>query len=100
MIDPYAFIARPFDFKGLCKIYPPKINDILDERNYPVYKKLFLSSQEDIEDEYAEKKLSLEEVPTPLGYLFDMAAADPRIKTIIVEGFEFFIKEPVLLLMD
>jgi len=54
MIDPYAFIARPFDFKGLCKIYPPKINDILDERDYPVYKKLFLSSQEDIEDEYAE----------------------------------------------
>lgn len=100
MIDPYAFIARPFDFKGLCKIYPPKINDILDERNYPVYKKLFLSSQEDIEDEYTEQKLSLDEVPTPLGYLFDMAAADPRIKTIIVEGFEFFIKEPVLLLMD
>ena len=100
MIDPYAFIARPFDFQGLCKIYPPKINDILDEKDYPVYKKLFLSSQEDIEDEYTEQQLGLDSVPTPLGYLFVMASVDPRIKQIIIKGFEFFIKEPVLLLMD
>jgi len=42
----------------------------------------------------------MDEVPTPLDYLFRMAAADPRIKQIIINGFEFFIKEPVLLLMD
>lgn len=99
MIDPHAFLARPFDFQGICKIYPPRINDVLDEKDYPVYKKLFLSSQEDVEDEYAELKLPMDEVPTPLGYLFTMAAADPRIRKITEEGFKFFIKEPVTLLM-
>jgi hypothetical protein len=39
-----------------------------------------LSSQEDIEDEYTELGLPIEEVPTPLGYLFVMSASDPRIK--------------------
>lgn len=100
MINPHAFLARPFDFQGICRVYPPRINDILDEKDYPVYRKLFLSSQEDIEDEYAEQKLPMDEVPTPLGYLFTMAAADPRIRKIVENGFEFFIKEPVILLMD
>ena len=100
MIDAYSFLGRPIQFEDICKIYPPKIKDILDEQNYSVYRKLFLSSQEDIEDEYAEQKLPMDRVPTPLGYLFQMAAMDERIKQIVVDGFQFFIKEPVLLLMD
>jgi len=54
MIDSNAFLGLPFPFKGICKVYPPKISDILTEQNYPVYRKLFLNTQEDIEDEYAE----------------------------------------------
>lgn len=100
MIDPYSFLGRPINFNDLCKIYPPKIQEVLDEKNYPVYRKLFLSSQEDIEDEYAEARFPMDQVPTPLEYLFTMASLDLRIKKIIVEGFSFFIKEPVLLLMD
>lgn len=100
MIDAYSFLGRPIQFGNICKIYPPKIQEVLDEQNYPVYKKLFLSTQEDIEDEYTEKRLPMDQVPTPLEYLFQMAAADERIKQIIVDGFYFFIREPVLLLMD
>ena len=100
MINPYSFLGRPINFKDICKVYPPKIQEVLDEQNYPVYKKLFLSTQEDIEDEYTEKKLPLDSVPTPLQYLFLMACSDARIKQIIIDGFQFFIKEPVSLLMD
>ena len=100
MIDPSFFLGYPVPFLNICSVYPPKVKDILNEKNYPVYRKLFLSSQEDIEDEYTELKLSLDNVPTPLGYLFVMIQADPRMKAIITEGFKFFIKEPVTLLED
>ena len=39
-------------------------------------------------------------VPTPLEYLFILAESDERIKKIVTESIEFFTKEPVLLLMD
>lgn len=98
MIDANSFLGLPTWFGTICQIYPPKIKDVLNERNYPVYKKIFLSSQEDIEDEYAEQKLPMNEVPTPLQYLFTLMQLDPQIKQIILDGFQFFIKEPVTLL--
>lgn len=100
MIDSNAFLGLPFSFQNICKVYPPKIKEILTEENYPVYKKIFFSTQEDIEDEYTEQKLPIDQVPTPLGYVFKLAEQDERIKKIIIDGIEFFIKEPVLLLMD
>jgi hypothetical protein len=41
----------------------------------------------------------MDSIPTPLEYLFELAK-DYRIKKIILEGMEFFIKEPVVLLLD
>lgn len=98
MIDARTFLRRPVNFNNICKIYPPSINEILDTENYLVYKKLFLSSQEDLEDEWAEQRLPLEEVPTPFQYVFEMAHTDPKIKQIILDGFKFFIHEQVALL--
>ena len=100
MIDPRAFLGRPIPFKDICKVYPPKIQEVLDEQNYPVYKKLFMSTQEDIEDEYAEQKLPMDELPTPLEYLFKLISMDERIKKIATDGLQFFIKEPATLLID
>lgn len=100
MIDPFSFLGYPLPFNNICKVYPPKIKEILTEDNYPIYKKILTISQEDIEDEYAEQKLSMEQIPTPLEYLFQLSVVDQRIKDIIVEGLQFFIKESVLLLMD
>lgn len=100
MIDSNFFLGYPSQYENICKIYPPKIKDILNEKNYPAYKKLLLSSQEDIEDEYTEMELPLEDAPTPLGYLFVMSATDERIKQIILDAFQFFIKEPVTMLPD
>ena len=98
MIDARVFLAQPIKFKNICKIYPPIIKQILNEENYLVYHKLFLNSQEDLEDEWAEQQKPLEQVPTPFEYLLMMADLDPRIKKIIIEGFNFFIHEPVMIL--
>lgn len=100
MIDPNFFLGYPVPFKDICKVYPPKVKDILNNKDFPVYKKLFLSCQEDIEDEYVEAKLSTEGMPTPFEYLFVMMAAEPKIKIIVEEGFKFFIGEPVTILQD
>lgn len=100
MIDGLAFLGYPISFENICQIYPPKVNQILLEKNYLVYKKLFLISQEDIEDEYTESKKDFTELPTPFDYLFEMASVDEQIKQIIANGFKFFIHEPVTLLID
>ena len=100
MINSNFFLGLPVPYKEICNVYPPKVNDILNEKDYPVYRKLLLSSQEDIEDEFAEQKLSMDEVPTPLEYIFMLSASDERIKKIALEGFKFFIHEPVTMLAD
>ena len=100
MINANFFLGLPVSFKGLCDIYPPKIKDLLNNKDFPVYKKLLLSSQEDIEDEYAEQQIPMEEVPTPLEYVFLMSEQDERIKQIALDAFQFFIHEPVTMLPD
>lgn len=99
MIDSNAFLGLPIKFKSICKVYPPKVKEILNDENYPVYRKIFLMSQEEIEDEFAENKLSMDNVPDPMNYLFQLAE-DIRIKKIALDGFQFFLHEPVLLLAD
>lgn len=100
MINSHFFLGIPETFQNVCWIYPPKIKDILEDKNYNVYRKIFFSSQEDIIDEYAELGLSMSEVPTPLEYVFTLIKADERLKPTIQEGFKFFIHEPVTLVED
>lgn len=100
MIDASFFLGYSLPFGNICEVYPPKIKDIVTNKNYPVYKKLFFISQEDIEDEFVEQKVSFDELPTPLEYIFTFAQADEQMAEVIRNGFEFFIHEPVTLLID
>lgn len=43
--------------------------------------------------------MPMESIPTPFEYLFELSK-DYRIKKYVLSGLEFFIKEPVILLMD
>ena len=100
MIDASFFLGYSLPFGNICEVYPPKIKDIVTNKNYPVYKKLFFTSQEDIEDEFVEQKVSFDKLPTPLEYIFTFAEADEQMAEAIRNGFEFFIHEPVTLLTD
>ena len=100
MIDASFFLGYSLPFENICEVYPPKIKDIVTNKNYPVYKKLFFTSQEDIEDEFVEQKVSFDKLPTPLEYIFTFAEVDEQMAEVIRNGFEFFIHEPVTLLTD
>ena len=73
MIDASFFLGYSLPFGNICEVYPPKIKDIVTNKNYPVYKKLFFISQEDIEDEFVEQKVSFDKLLTPLEYIFTFA---------------------------
>ena len=100
MIEPRAFLGLPIAFDNVCQIYAPRIKEILAEPNYPVYRKLLMSSQEDIEDDFTEMHLSTSEAPSPFEYLFELSKSDIRLKKMVEDGFKFFIHEPVTLLID
>ena len=78
MINANFFIGRPIAFKNICKVYPPRINDIIDNQDYPIYRQILLQSKENIEDYYDEKQLHMDEVETPLQSLFIVAAIDEK----------------------
>ena len=100
MINANFFLGQPQDFQNICKVYPPKINDILNDKNYNVYRKILLSSQEDIGDEYADLKIDFKELPTPLEYIFVLIHSDERLSSVVKAAFEFFIHEPVTLVEE
>lgn len=110
MIDCKVFLGKPIDFiplnsenkSLLCKIYPPKVGEIIEDNNIS-YIGLLTMSQEDIEDSFAEKNkknkqnLSNIKIPTPFEYLMALAT-DPKEEKTICTAIEFFIKEPVTIL--
>lgn len=100
MINPNFFLGYPVNFKGLCNIYPPKIKEILNNNNYYLYKKILFNTQEDLEDQYVELNIPLDDMPTPFGYLFTLIESNSKIEDLIKESFYFFIHEPITILKD
>ena len=50
MINPAVFIGEPLYFENLCKIYPPKVKDVVANRSYAQFYKLLTITQDDIKD--------------------------------------------------
>lgn len=111
MNDCKVLLGLPLDFiptnseehKTLCKIFPPKVGEILIDNNLS-YIGLLTMSQEDIEDSFLDPKnkkknkdLSNMKIPTPFEYLMALAT-DPNEAKVISAAIEFFIKEPVTIL--
>lgn len=94
------FMGRPCDFKGLCKVYPPKLNEILDNPNVMIYESLLTMQQEDIDNLLTNNGEELIKpdmnVPTPLEYLLINAYGSEESFLLIQEAFKFFIHEDVL----
>ena len=100
MIDESYFLGIPKSFKNLCKIYPPAISDVVGNEKFPLYKKILTLSQEEIEDEFVEKKIDIKNLLTPLEYLLNNAYNNEKMWELINEAFVFFIHEPVIFLYE
>ena len=76
MINEQVFINAPLNFEKGVKIYPPTVKEVITQSYFPIFRKLLMSSQEDIEDDIEEKKkknkeLKIYKIPTPFEFLFN-----------------------------
>lgn len=73
MINEKVFIGEPLKFEKEIKIYIPTVKDIITCEYFPMYRKLLLSSQEDIEDDIEEQKKKGKQappkIPTPFEFM-------------------------------
>lgn len=92
-------MGMPLNFKGICLVYPPLVKEVIGNENYPIYKMLLTISQEEIEDDYTKNNRE-ETPPTPFEFLIFNASHDEKIKKIIEEGFWFFTKTKVSILVE
>ena len=66
----FSFLKKPKRFGNICKIYPPSVDQVLDDSNFPLYRKILTSSQEEIRGLLCrERKKSREFLPHYLSCL-------------------------------
>ena len=99
MIDDRVFLGFPVDFKNICKIYPPTVNDVSGNPDFPIYNALFTITQEDLNDEYL-KDERVTKIPTPFEYLLLNYYQGGEIQQRILDGFKLFIREPVTIVPE
>ena len=97
MISPKAFLSLPINFKDICYIYPAKVKDIVGNENFPAFRSLLTSSQEDLQDLYAEKNIQ-DIPPTPFEYLLSLYYNNKPVQGLIERAFYFFTHEQVIVL--
>ena len=93
-----AFIGAPLFFKKGIYIYPPTIKQVISNSNYHLFERLLTYSQEEVEDEFVEKKNILEKYPTPLEFLFQNSLCNKEYERLSYQAFEFFLQKPVTFL--
>lgn len=97
MINEKVFLQIPLDFEKGVKIYPPTVKEVFENKYFPMYRQLLLSSQEDIEDTLVKEKPDLKQFPTPLDFLFGVIQ-DKKMEFLVRKGFDFFIKDKITFL--
>ena len=98
MINEKIFLGFPVDFKDVCQIYPPTVNDVCGDKDFLICQTLFTMTQEDLDDAYA--KEDIDQIPTPFQYLMINCYQDEETKLKVIEGFEKFIHEPVTIVPE
>lgn len=100
MINVCFMLGYPAEFKNLCLVYPPKVKDVVANKNYSVYTRILTFSQEEIEDEYVKANLNLAELLTPFEYILNNAYNNQQFRVLLEQAFMFFIHEPVTFLFE
>lgn len=99
MINDKIFLGYPINFNDICKIYPPKVKDVVSNENFRTYHSLFTMTQEELDEEYL-KDRNTTDVPTPFQYILINYYHSEELQEIIKEAFNFFIHEPVTIVPE
>lgn len=102
MINENTFLGLPINFKDKCFVYPPKINEVVGNEAFPLYKSLLTLSQEDLEDSFVNEKKDNKDfqVPTPFQYLLIITSKEEKLRIQAEKAFYFFIKQEVTFLYE
>lgn len=99
MIEKFL-LSYPAEFNDICLVYPPKIKEIVATTDYSVYVKILTITQEDIEDEYTENKLSMDYILNPFEYILNYSYNNEDVAKKIKDAFYFFIHENITILYN
>ena len=99
MINDKVFLGFPIQFKDICKIYPPKVNDVVGNDDFMIYQSLFVMTQEELDEAYL-KDENVTRVPTPFQYLLMNYYQDEEVRGKIEEAFVLFVHEPVTIVPE
>lgn len=98
MINEKILLGFPVDFKDICQIYPPTVNDVCGDNDFLICQALFTMTQEDLEDAY--DKEGIEQIPTPFQYLMINCYQDENMKEKVIKGLYKLIREPVAIVPE
>lgn len=94
------FLCKPVQFKPGIKIYPPTVQDVIENDMFGHYVRLLTYSQEEVEDEFLEAKRTLEKYPTPIEFMLSNSYHNKQYEALCKEAFQFFIHEEVNFLYE
>ena len=99
MIDEKILLGFPVDFKDICQIYPPTVNDVVGNKDFGIYQSLFTMTQEELDKAFLQDE-RVTQVPTPFKYLLINYYQDEVVREKIHEAFTFFVHEPVTIVPE
>jgi len=99
MIDEKILLGFPIDFKGICKVYPPTVNDVVGNPDFGIYQSLFTMTQEELDKAFLQDE-SVMQVPTPFHYLLINYYQSDELKEKIEDAFRQFVHEPVTIVPE
>ena len=99
MIDERIFLGYPIDFKDICQIYPPTVNDVVGNKEFSIYQSLLTMSQDDLDEAYGQNE-NVSQIPTPFQYLLMNYYQDEEMRRLIHAAFDKFIHEPVTIVPE
>ena len=99
MINDKVLLGFPIQFKDICKVYPPKVSDVVGNDNFMIYQTLFVITQEELDEAYL-KDENVTQIPTPFQYLLMNYYQDEEMRERIEEAFTLFVHEPVTIIPE
>ena len=97
------FLGQPQNFKDKFKVYPPTVSDVVNNEKFSLYTTVFLTTHEELEDEFIDKKDEKGNplhIPTPLEFILASAFYNKEFEELVKEAFYFFTHEVISLLYD
>ena len=99
MIDERVLLGFPIDFKDVCQVYPPTVNDVIGNKDFGIYQSLFTITQEELDRAFLQDG-QVVQIPTPFQYLLVNYYQDENIRQKIHEAFNYFVHEPVTIVPE